>query len=225
MTKNKPFVVTFSLALVSALALPGITRADGWNQATKISFSAPVEVPRQVLPAGTYWFTLADNMSDRNVVQIWNSDRSQLLNTILAIPDYRLKPSGKTVINFEERPAGQPEAIHSWFYPGSNHGEEFVYPKARATELAKQVKRPVLAMPDKPTSDTAHIKQTPVKAVSPAGEEIEVTEVVETEEIMVERTAPTSLPKTGSLLPFWALIGFISVTAALVLRRAIQKGA
>jgi hypothetical protein len=82
--------------------------ADEWDQATKLTFSESVEAPGLILPAGTYWFTLADNDSDRNVVQIWNADRAHLVTTILAIPDCRQNTPQKTIINFEESPSGQP---------------------------------------------------------------------------------------------------------------------
>jgi hypothetical protein len=97
-----------------------------------------------------------------------------LVTTILAIPDYRQKPSGKTVINFEERPSDQPEAIRAWFYPGNSYGDEFVYPKTRAAQLAKQNHQPVLSIRDKTPS--AQIKQAPVKAVNPSGEETDLAE-------------------------------------------------
>ena len=35
----------------------------------------------KVLPAGTYWFVLADNQGDRQTVQIFNADRSKLYAT------------------------------------------------------------------------------------------------------------------------------------------------
>ena len=131
-TKKTLFAVASTLALVFAMAAPINLMADDWDKATKLTFSESVEVPGVVLTVGTYWFTLADNDSDRNIVQIWNEDRTRLVTTILAIPDYRLKPTDKTVIHFEERPSDQPEAIHSWFYPGANCGEEFVYPKPQS---------------------------------------------------------------------------------------------
>jgi hypothetical protein len=34
--------------------------ADEWNQKTIVTFSGPVEIPGQVLDAGTYVFKLAD---------------------------------------------------------------------------------------------------------------------------------------------------------------------
>jgi hypothetical protein len=221
--KSKWFVVTFCLVVLSAVATPSALMADEWNRATKLTFSEPVEVPGAVLPAGTYWFTLADSDSDRNIVQVWDADRMHLVTTILAIPDYRLQPTGKTVIHFEERPSDQPEAIDSWFYPGANYGEEFVYPKARATQLAKQVNRPVLSMPDAQPSDTTQIKQTPVKAISPSGEEIEITEIVASQPVTPVEAAPTSLPQTASFLPLLGLAGFLSLGAAFSLREAARR--
>jgi LPXTG-motif cell wall-anchored protein len=223
-TRNKSFIFIFCLALLFAVTMPSAMMADEWDKATKLTFSEPVEVPGLVLIAGTYWFTLADSDSDRNIVQIWDADRMHLITTILAIPDYRLQPTGKTVIHFEERPSDSPEAIHSWYYPGANYGEEFVYPKTKAAQFAKQTRRPVLSMPDEPPADTTQIKRTPVKAINPSGEEIEVTEIVATEPLVVPVEAPaSSLPKTGSSLPLLGAAGLLALAAAVVLRAAAQK--
>jgi hypothetical protein len=67
-------------------------------------------------------------------VQIWNRDETQILATILAIPNYRLDPPDGTIFEFDERPGDTPMALHSWFYPGDNTGQEFVYPRYRLTE-------------------------------------------------------------------------------------------
>jgi len=227
MNTSKWFIVTYCLVLLCALAAPSIMMADEWDQATKLTFSEPVEVPNLVLPSGTYWFTLADSQSDRNIVQVWNADRTQLVTTILAIPDYRMQPKGRTVIHFEERPADAPEAIHSWFYPGSNYGEEFVYPRVRATQLAKQTSRPVLSMPNEQASNTGQIKQVPVKAVTPSADEIEVAEVVVSQPVALPQEATTtathSLPKTAGLFPLLGLLGLLSLAAGLALRLVPQK--
>jgi hypothetical protein len=173
MKTNNGWVVLMScMALLWTLAVPIQVMADKWDQATKLTSTEAVEVPGQILPAGSYWLTLANTDSARNVVEIWNADRTHLITTILAVPDYVQKTPEKSIINFAERPSGQPEAIQSWFYPGNNFGEEFVYPKTRAKQLAKQTGRPVLSMPDEQASDAAQIKQASVKAVTPSGEEI-----------------------------------------------------
>src|SRR5689334_17398412 len=131
------------------LAILPTASADDWNKKTKMTFSGPVEVPgvgAQILPAGTYVFKILDSPSDRHIVQIFNEEENHVFTTILAIPNYRLKPTDKTVMTFKERGEGKPEAIRAWFYPGHQWGEEFVYPKSRAIVLAKEVQTPILAM-------------------------------------------------------------------------------
>src|ERR1700733_11284484 len=97
--------------------------------------------------ARTFFFKLLESSGDRNIVQIFNADETHVFTAILAINNYRLKVSDKTVLTFKERGEGQPEAIKAWFYPGNEFGQEFVYPKKRAMELAKIAQEPVLAMP------------------------------------------------------------------------------
>ncbi|MGA3075242.1 MAG: hypothetical protein ABSG56_16260 [Bryobacteraceae bacterium] len=208
-----------------------------------LTFSGPVEIPGVhlkgwgVLPAGTYVFKILDSQSDRHIVQIFNKDETQVFATILAIPNYRLKVTGKTVVTFRERPAGEPEALRAWFYPGENYGEEFVYPKARAMQLAKETNTPVLftaadvplevAEPiqkaDEPV--VVQLKQVPVMAVQPTGEEVEVAQVVAPPPAEVaEVAAPaTVLPATSSTLPLIALLGLLALGGAFVLRSAQKR--
>jgi hypothetical protein len=68
--------------------------ADESDQKTTFTFSGPVEIPGQVLQAGTYVFKLAGSESDRDVVQVFNKDENHLYGTFLAIPDQRLRPAG-----------------------------------------------------------------------------------------------------------------------------------
>src|SRR4029434_7017031 len=94
--------------------------AQTWNKRTSVTFSAPIEIPgvgAQVLPAGTYVFRLLDSQSDRHIVQIFNKDESHVYATILAIPNYRLQATDKTVMTFAERAAGEPQAISAWCHP------------------------------------------------------------------------------------------------------------
>jgi hypothetical protein len=122
-----------SLALMGSMVAPAI--ADEWNKETKFEFSKPVQVPGKLLEAGKYVFKLADSDSDRNIVQIYSEDASgdqKFVTTILAIPAYRVVTPDQPIVQFEEGPAGSPEAIHSWFYPGDNAGWAFVYPKGQS---------------------------------------------------------------------------------------------
>src|SRR5579872_1251130 len=94
-------------------------RADDWSKKTTVTFNQPVEIPGHALPAGTYTFKLLDVAFNRNIVQVFNADGTQLIATVLAISDYRLKPTGKTVMMFAERPANVPPALKAWFYPNN----------------------------------------------------------------------------------------------------------
>ena len=126
-----------------ALAFPPRGEGRRVEQENHRDIQRAVEIPgvgAQVLPAGTYVFKLLDSQSDRHIVQIFNERQDHVFSTILAIPNYRLQATDKTVMTFRERAAGQPEAIRAWFYPGNRWGQEFVYPKARAIELAKTSK-------------------------------------------------------------------------------------
>ena len=136
----KTLATAFCLVALCVLVVPTAT-ADDWNRETVITFDGPVEVPgvgAQTLPAGTYVFKILDSQSDRHIVQIFSQDKTHVFTTILAIPNYRMHATDKTVVTFRERPAGQPEALRAWFYPGHEWGEEFVYAKSRAIELAKE---------------------------------------------------------------------------------------
>src|SRR5580658_6019578 len=97
---NKLILLTVSLAV----ALSPAAMASTWNQKTVFTFSGPVEIPGQVLPAGTYVFKLMDSSSNRHIVQVFNKEENRVFGTFLAIPDYRLHPHDEPIITFHERP-------------------------------------------------------------------------------------------------------------------------
>ncbi len=176
---KKTIWIGMALALLGVVSTSGTARADDWNKKTMITFSQPVEIPGHVLPAGKYMFKLADSLSDRHIVQIFNADGSNIIATFIAISDYRLKPTGETVIRFKEVPAGSPEAIRAWFYPGNNFGQEFVYPKQRAAELAMASDTVVPAVATDVTGDE-DLKTAPIVAVTPQQKDADVATAIQT---------------------------------------------
>ncbi len=223
--------------LATIVLLPGV-RADEWNQKTVFTFSGPVEIPGQVLPAGTYVFKLANSHSNRHIVQVFNKDENHVFGTFLAIPDHHLRPSDKPIIKFHERPGGSPDAIKAWFYPGRTYGHEFVYPKTKALALAQANNTPVPAMPAELTSDTtnpdvtmdgpeiAAMNTAPLKAEEPGGEEVELAEafdIGDTQASTPQAELPDKLPGTATSLPLVGLIGLLSLGAAVTLRLATAK--
>jgi hypothetical protein len=135
----------------SLLALPLTVAAQGpVNQDTFFTFSQAVELPGKTLPAGTYFFQLADSPSNRHIVKVMSEDRKELHATLLAIPYYsNERPSDKPEVRFMESTtqgiagAGT-NAIRIWFYPGNSTGHEFIYPRAQAMRIAARTSEPVL---------------------------------------------------------------------------------
>jgi hypothetical protein len=213
MKSKKLQIAMFCLVALATLCVSSNAKADTWNKATKLTFSQPVEVSGTVLQSGTYWFQLMNSSTNRNIVQIWNADHTKLIKTILAIPSYRMNPTAQTVVRFDERPTGTPEAIKNWYYPGTNFGQEFVYRNARARQLAENVSEPVLTVRDKPTATPIPaVEKTQATAIQPTNDEVEVAEVVDTVAIA------EALPETATTLPLLGLIGLLAVGAGLALR-------
>jgi hypothetical protein len=136
MSNHKLFAVALFLTLAFSIAAPSV-RADERNQKTKLTFTEAVEIPGEVLPAGTYWFILFNNDSQRNLVQVFSADWSVLYATMQTVPREIQQPNSETTLTFAERPASEPQAILTWFYPYETIGHEFIYSKSEEQELSR----------------------------------------------------------------------------------------
>lgn len=220
-------------------AATGILSADAWNKKTKVTLSGPVQVPAAhsnegvvTLSAGTYIFRLDDSQASRHTVQVTNERGNRVYTTILAIPDYRLNATSKTVMYFSERPAGSPPAVKSWFYPGDNFGHRFVYPKAKAVQIAAEVKQPVpshtasVIEPEKAEPVPVQI-QTPTRQETPytaqTFDKLDATDTagVEGEAVTepVVTAAAKELPTTASSIYTIGLLGLMMTVLSLLIRR------
>jgi hypothetical protein len=132
------------IVLAFSAFLP-MARANEWNQKTELSFSQPIEIPGRVLPAGTYWFVLADSQSDRNLVEIFSKNWSKEYATLQTTPEYRAESTDNTEVQFAERPHDKPEALLVWYYPGLLKGHEFLYSSRQEKRFARDVKEDVVA--------------------------------------------------------------------------------
>ncbi len=141
---NKGYIAV-GLIIAFALFFELAAHADESDRATTITFSQSVQIPGQVLPAGTYMFKLPDSDSGQNVVQIFNADRTVLYATLQTIATDRQEPTGDTVVTLAEQGTGQPDVLVKWFYPGRETGNEFLYPKQQEKELAQDKQETIVA--------------------------------------------------------------------------------
>jgi hypothetical protein len=231
-------------AMLTVLAAPGV-RADEWNKKTILTFSGPVQIPGATLPAGSYVFKLADLSGNRHVVQVFDKDEKKIITTLLAIPNERLDPADDPVVLFSERPAGSPQAVKVWFYPGERIGNEFVYPKSMAMKLAKANHQSVLAIDDTSTSDAYKTAQVgrfndrgTWQAEGNAAVASSTTQAPPPNETTAKpatgadynatgtsgRATRKHLPRTASPLPLYELLSGLSIAGGLVVRR-LRKSA
>jgi hypothetical protein len=227
MTKRWKFALLSLLVVLVALTVAPVARAEQWDKETVVTFSGPIEVPGKILPAGTYVFKLANNQSDRQIVQIFTKDHRNLLATIQAIPDYHLAPTEKPVISFAERPSGRPEAVQSWFYPGDNYGIKFVYPKstsetaANPQELANAQPTTAAAVPAEATVPPVHASDAEAVA---AMQEQEPQIIAQETPVQPREILPASLPQTAGNFIALPLIGLALWGGGLtMLHKARQK--
>ncbi|HXX19942.1 MAG TPA: hypothetical protein VEJ46_11115 [Candidatus Acidoferrum sp.] len=219
MKASKAVLLVLGILLSGAIAVH--VQAQNFDKLTKVTFSQPVAIPGKVLPAGTYSFTILDTLGSRNIVQIWNEDKTQLITTVLAIPNYRLETPEQTIIQFAERPANRPQAVKAWFYPGFNYGIEFVYPKPEAVQIAQAANEVVPAETVEPTPST--LKTVPLIAVTPKGEEQSLAKAFPAKPAEQPKAVAKELPKTASQLPLIALFGASCLIVGFGLRRLVTK--
>jgi hypothetical protein len=243
--------------LLTALAATGlllssvpVAIADTWNKETHLRVNETIEVPGAVLEPGEYVVKLVDSQSNRHIVRFLNEREDRVISTVLAIPNYRMEPTGDTEFTWYETRQGEPPALRAWFYPGDNFGQEFVYPKRQGSELTTRIGSEVPTM--KP-EQTAAINEQPTEAARGPAEESEPVLMAQAREPQRSETEPQrresapateeqpaaqsdqpspvnsgisddeSLPQTAGPAPLLALLGLISLGSAVALRK-VRKG-
>jgi len=137
-----------------------------WNKKSTLNTDRQVEFPGIVLQPGTYIIRLRENTERRSVVEILNQDETQVLASMLAVPDHRVRPEDTSEFTFHSVKRAEPRVVHSWYFPGDLVGLEFVYPKPRALEIAKESDSHVMA--------SNRNKDSAIVAVTPNGKEITI---------------------------------------------------
>jgi hypothetical protein len=135
-------------AAVLLTAVTGVF-ADDHDKKTDVTIDQPLEVPGGVvLQPGTYMFKLMDATADRHVVQISTEDGKKTFAIVMTAAARRTERADKTILTFYEMPSGSPQALRKWFWPGDLDGQEFLYPRDRATQISKLTNEKVPEAPE-----------------------------------------------------------------------------
>ena len=162
-------MVAVSSLVLAACFFTFRAQADNWDKTTRLTVKEPVQAGNMYLAPGTYTFQLQD--SNRHIVQIFNGDRSHLIGTIIALPAYRLNPTGGTTFTFWETPPGSVKALRDWYYPGDNFGQEFKYPVHLRQVAAVSTAQPAPPPADSQAIEPAANAIAPTPAPAPQTEE------------------------------------------------------
>jgi len=214
------------LGLATSIAT-NTARADEWNKKTILTVNDTVQITDTVLQPGQYVLKLLDSQSDRHIVQIFNSDQSHIINTVLTINTERMQPTGKTVFTFWETPPGDVRALRTWYYPGDNFGQQFLYPKhlQQIAMVMAPAPPPLAEAPaaEAPAPEASNQEPAPVETPAPAETPQPAPEIAQNTappETPAQSTPeqPAQLPKTGSLYPEIGLCGALMLGLAGLLR-------
>jgi hypothetical protein len=187
-------VITSCLAVMGMAAM---LQADVWNKKTILTVNQTIEVPGATLTPGKYVVKLMDSQSNRHIVQFMNEREDEVLSTVLAIPNQRLKPTGETEFSFYEAGAGEARALQAWFYPGDTIGHEFAYPKEKAMALARTSGHdvPSFAGDDPTSAEVTTVSPSETRAEAPAERPPAPTRTEPEAVVRDDRPEPTPEPR------------------------------
>jgi hypothetical protein len=190
------------LVLLLLAAAPTVF-SDDYDKKTDVTIDRPIQVPGATLQPGKYMFILMNSSSNRHIVEIKSEDGKKLYATTFTTAAQRITPTAKVALTFYEMPAGTPDAVRQWFWPGDTEGEEFLYTHQQAAEIKAarhqteavaetNEQPPAVSTQSSETTDQQSAQQVaeqPAQTQSPA-QSIESQQTVEQSQVTVAQAAP-----------------------------------
>ena len=183
----KAAVNVLAFVALAVLAYP----AKAADKITYDFLEHPVELPGgKVLPSGEYAFKMLDESAPVKVVQILlalpagtvgvpstydTNPKMKVVATLAAVTDYRGRKGRGTATYWQVR-GGGPNALRGLNFPLDSQNLMFVYPQARAAELAKAANQPVPSAASGPSDDVNALKSMTVKASTANGQDVAINE-------------------------------------------------
>jgi hypothetical protein len=234
-TKSLHRMVRFwTVGFAFLFVVSSVAFAQLWNKKTTLTVNERIEIPGAVLEPGNYVLKLVESDANRHIVRFLNEREDEVISTVIAIPNERLKVTGDTQFAWYETPMGAPPAIRAWFYPGDNFGQEFVYPKRRAVPIAAAAHEPVPFVADK-EEPVMRAEVKPEQAVSKELKEAEVTPTAPPVQMAqaappprpapmpTPEPEPRMLPATAGIGALLGLLGLGALGTAAGLRFVLQR--
>lgn len=207
--------LTRILTSMTFLGLASLLLAQGTpvQRTTKLTISEPTEISGTILQPGNYVLRVHDFTGGKVQVQVTDDADKTVFATVTAMRMRRNLDTNQQQAEqteFTYTTANGHPALHTWFYPGDEWGEEFT--TGKATWVAE--------------SNVGTVTQTPMPAETRTETKtVEVAQAPAPEPLvenkpLAENKPHAELPKTGSNLPLFGLIGLGALAGAAALHIA-----
>jgi hypothetical protein len=199
------------VALVAASA-PAYAQSEREN--STFTVTEPVDVGSFTLQPCTYLIRVVLLESNRNMIQVTNEDQTKVFASVLATPHAiaanEAAPTSRYV--YYATAPGQRKALRTWYARDTTNGQDIVYPKQRAMEIAVVAKAPVIAIPDE-VKETEY-KSATLTVVTPQ-QEVRPYEEPAPVVMIAQAPPPAQLPATASTVPLYVALGLLCVGGAV----------
>jgi hypothetical protein len=108
---------------------------------TSVEFKTATRLPGITLQPGTYTFKLGTPRGQQNVVEVWNTDGTKKIATLLTVDYPTAATMNSTTVLY---PNATTPTLRAWYFPGEPVGRAFVYSQDEARTLYGATTTPVL---------------------------------------------------------------------------------
>jgi len=225
----------FLAALVLSTGVSSLALAQGGavQRDTKLAVSEPTQVGTILLDPGSYTLRVHDFKGGKVQVTIVRDSDQKTMGTATAIRARRNLDTNQQADNqtqFTYTTYDGHPAVSTWYYPGDEWGEQFIY-GGNASEMT-------MRQTSAPAASTSTMAESTPPAPAPAVEERhEKTKTAEAASAPAPAPAAApapepkpkakarALPKTASSMPLVALLGALSLAGAAAIRFGRRKAA
>jgi hypothetical protein len=209
-----------ALGLIPVLGLaPAPSASAEIPEVAYLPVDQPLDVGGTILEPGTYVIRVLPSISNRNILQVTNEDRTRVFATVLSVPHALPATEQATATQFVFYPASgdYPRALRTWFNPESTSdgGHDIVYPERRAMQIASVVQEPVIAYKDE--TKVEELKTTPLEVVN-ADQKIASYTERDLPEKVADMSEGAGMPRTAGSGPSFLIFGLLALAVALSVR-------
>jgi LPXTG-motif cell wall-anchored protein len=211
-------------ALILCLGVSALAFAQGGavQRDTKLAVSEPTQVGPILLDPGSYTLRVHDFKGGKVQVTVIRDSDQKTMGTATAMRARRNLDTNQQADNqtqFTYTSFNGHVAVDTWYYPGDEWGEQFLYGKETIAANTGDV---TVTQTPAPTASTSTMAESRPPAPAPAPAMEERHEMTTTEAAPAPAPAPApearTLPKTASSTPLVGLLGALSLAAAAAVR-------